>query len=87
SADGFAERSTAHRLLNGFLLYRADEHARADDLLEGVVADEGFVDRYPTALYYAGRTRIFYGAYREGLDFLDRFEKASRRMVVYDSTR
>ncbi len=74
SISDFAERSLAHRFMYGFLLYRMDEVSYADDVLETVIADEEFVQAYPTSLFYAGRARMFRGEYREGLAILRRFD-------------
>ena len=73
-ADEFGRRNLAHRLLHAFLFYRDERYGLADDMLDAVVADQAFVDAYPSVLYYAGRTRIYHGSYREGLKLLMRFD-------------
>ena len=72
--EGFVDRSLAHRFLFAFLCYRHERYEEAEILLEQVVADEPFVRRYPSALYYSGRAIMYGGDYRRGLTVLERFE-------------
>ena len=78
SASGFADRSLAHRMLLAFLCYRGERFEEATELFQDVVADDAFVSRYPSALYYAGRAILYNGEYRRGLALLAQFEARTR---------
>lgn len=74
--DDFENRSLAHRFLYAFLCYRRERYRDAEYLIEPVVDDDTFPARYPSVFYYAGRIKLQRRAYREGLEYLERFDDA-----------
>jgi hypothetical protein len=71
--DGFEKRSSGHRFLYAYLAYRLERELDAEFLMEGVLQDNEFVERVPSALYYAGRIQAMRGHYDQAVESLDRF--------------
>ncbi len=73
------EKSLAHRFLYAFLCYRDERYLDADHLMEKILADEAFVKKYPTALYYAGRVSTYRGRWDEAVARLKRFDQVKTK--------
>ncbi len=71
--EGLEDVSLAHRFLYAFLCYRQGRYEDADYLMDKIIANPEFVERYPPVNYYAGKVALYRDRYEEAAEWFGRF--------------
>jgi spermidine synthase len=71
--DKLEDVSLAHRFLYAFLCYRQARFEDAEYLMEKIIADPEFMEKYPPTVYYAGKFALYRDKYEEAVIWLARF--------------